>query len=62
MIEKAFFKTKRTGVINEVVVGSVTHKRILAESENYEQVSGPAVKIQPEPPKPENKKQDKSCS
>ena len=36
-----YFKTKRTGIVNAVSEGSVTHKRILAEPENYEQVPEP---------------------
>jgi len=36
-----YFKTKRTGTVNAVSEGSVTHKRILAEPENYEQVPEP---------------------
>lgn len=39
MSEIVNFRTKRTGVINTVVVGSVVHKRLLAEPENYELVS-----------------------
>jgi hypothetical protein len=41
MPENVYFRTKRTGCVNAVVVGSVTHKRILAEPENYEQVPEP---------------------
>ena len=45
------FRTKRTGAVNAVVEGSVVHKRILAEPENYEQVTVP----KPEPEKPKAK-------
>ena len=44
-----YFRTKRTGAINAVIEGSVVHKRILAEPENYEQVTGP--KTEPDKPK-----------